>query len=505
MLARLAELPLLVVLLGVTGALSLVPALHAIANAEFALARAFFYGALILLMLTAMLGIATAAYTPRNAARSHLAALVGAYLLLPVAMALPMTEALPSSSLTDAWFEMVSCFTTTGASVYPAHGLSQTIHLWRAIVGWYGGFLVLLAAYAVLMPMNLGGTEVASGRVPGRGDLQVNQAGRQAEPAQRLARVAFQLLPVFAGLTLVLWVGLLFAGETGTTALIHAMGTLSTSGVTGQASLGAAGAGLPGEGLIFLFFLFAITRRALPDPSPVRHRPSLLSDPELRLALALIALVSTVLIARHWLFVHVDGEGEAGGGPWRAMWGYVFTTASFLTTTGFISSEWQPAAEWSGLGTPGLVLMALAIIGGGTATTAGGVKLLRVYALLRHGERELDKIIFPNSISRGGADARRLLHEGAQLAWVFFMLFACSIAIVCGVLTLLGQAFEPALVLAIAALTTTGPLAQLGAEAPIAYATLPDAVKAALGLAMIVGRLETLALLALVLPGRVLR
>ena len=62
--------------------------------------------------------------------------------------------------------------------------------------------------------------------------------------------------------------------------------------------------------------------------------------------------------------------------------------------------------------------------------------------------------------------------------------------------------FEPALVLAVAALTTTGPLAEVGAQQPIAFADLSDAVKAVLGLAMIVGRLETLALLALILPGR---
>ena len=130
------------------------------------------------------------------------------------------------------------------------------------------------------------------------------------------------------------------------------------------------------------------------------------------------------------------------------------------------------------------------------------MKLLRVYALFRHGERELERIIHPNSIGHGGTEARRLRREGAQLAWVFFMLFAVLIAVTTALLTLFGVEFEPALVLAIAALTTTGPLAEVGAVQPIAYAGLADSVKAVLGLAMIVGRLETLALLALMLPGR---
>ena len=90
MLARLAELPLLVILLGATGMLAMFPASHALIMNNHELARDFFYSGLALLLLTVMLAIATAAYTPRNAARSHLVALAGAYLALPVAMVLPL-------------------------------------------------------------------------------------------------------------------------------------------------------------------------------------------------------------------------------------------------------------------------------------------------------------------------------------------------------------------------------------------------------------------------------
>lgn len=502
MLARLAELPLMVVLLGVTGCLALLPALHAVATDQSELARAFFYAALILLIITVMLGIATAAFSPRDAARSHLAALVGAFVVLPFAMVLPLHEALPDTSLVNAWFEMTSSFTTTGATVYPADRLSDTIHLWRATVGWYGGFLVLLGAYAILAPLNLGGSEVASGRVPGRGAVGAAQVTRTAEPAERLNRYALQLFPVFTGLTLALWVGLLIAGEAATPALIHAMGTLSTSGIAGQTGLSQSDAGLPGEMLIFVFLIFAVTRRALPGVKPTAQRRHLLADPELRLAGLILLSVTAVLFLRHWFVADPGGADDSGARALVSLWGMLFTAASFLTTTGYVSAEWQTAAQWSGVGTPGLILLALAIVGGGTATVAGGVKLLRVYALMRHGERELERIIHPNSIGRGGGSARRLRAEGAQLAWVFFMLFAFTIVILASVLTLLGVAFEPALVLAIAALTTTGQLADLGTAVPIPYGDLPAAVKVALGLAMIVGRLETLALLALILPAQ---
>jgi trk system potassium uptake protein len=500
MLARLAELPLLVVLLGLSAVIALVPASYALGADDLDHARDFMYSALILMVITVMLGIATAAYAPRDGGRSHLAALVLAYAVLPFALALPLTEALPDTTLTNAWFEMISSFTTTGASVYMPERLADAIHLWRATVGWFGGFLTLLAAYAILAPLNLGGSEVATGRIPGRGGIGTAQTGRTVDPAQRLTRFALLLFPVYASLTFLLWCGLLVLGEPAMSALIHAMGTLSTSGITGQTAFAASEAGRSGEVLVFLCFAFAVTRRALPGIRLAENRRPLLQDPELRLAGLIILAVTLFLFLRHG-FVAAGPDTTAAALP--SLWGILFTSASFLTTTGYVSGDWLTATSWTGIGAPGLVLLGLAIVGGGTATAAGGVKLLRVYALLRHGERELEKVIHPNSIGRGGGDARRLRREGAQFAWVFFMLFATSIAVVMALLLLLADlGFEDAMVLAIASLTTTGQLADIGSAEPILYGDLAASAKVILGIAMVVGRLETLALLALVLPGR---
>jgi trk system potassium uptake protein TrkH len=502
MLARLAELPLLVVLIGLSGALALLPALFAVATDQTATGRDFLWSALIILICTVMLGIATAAFSPRNLARSHLAALVGAYAVLPPVMALPLLEAVPDTTFANAWFEMISAFTTTGATVYDPGRLPDAVHLWRALVAWFGGFITLLAAYAILAPLNLGGSEVASGRVPGRGAVGASQVTRTAEPTERLVRFALQIFPVYTALTLALWVALLVAGDDGITALVHALGTLSTSGISAPRPPGTEGSGVMGEVLILAFLIFAITRRAFPVTWPAQNRPSIFRDPELRLAAVIIVSVNLILFLRHWMQADTGITPVEGSRALASLWGVLFTTTSFLTTTGYVSSDWQTGAAWSGIGTPGIVLLSLAIIGGGTATTAGGVKLLRVYALLRHGERELERIIHPSSIGRGGTGARRLRREGAQLAWVFFMLFAVSIAVTTSLLTLAGQEFEPALILALAALTTTGQLAEVGAAQPIGFIGLSDSVKLILGLAMTVGRLETLALLALVLPVR---
>ena len=174
---------------------------------------------------------------------------------------------------------------------------------------------------------------------------------------------------------------------------------------------------------------------------------------------------------------------------------------------------WQGSRAWSGLSSPGLILAGLALMGGGVATTAGGVKLLRVYSLARHGERELERIIHPSSVSGGGRIARRLRREGAYLAFIFFMLFASSIAVTVALVSIQQIEFETATILSIAALTNTGPLAgaipltpAFEASAGIASAPwegwsgLPAMTKIVLACAMVVGRLEILAILALFSP-----
>ena len=144
--------------------------------------------------------------------------------------------------------------------------------------------------------------------------------------------------------------------------------------------------------------------------------------------------------------------------------------------------------------------MGLALIGGGVATTAGGVKLLRVYALYLNGLREMQRLVHPSSVGRASSQSRRIRSKGAYVAWIFFMLFALSMTFVTLVLTFTGVGFEEAMVLAVAALSTTGPLVHAAAETPIMLGQLSPAAKLTLCGAMVVGRLETLAIIAMFNP-----
>jgi len=142
----------------------------------------------------------------------------------------------------------------------------------------------------------------------------------------------------------------------------------------------------------------------------------------------------------------------------------------------------------------------LALMGGGVATTAGGVKLLRVFTLYLNGLREMQRLIHPSSVSGKGAGNRRIRRQGAYTAWIFFMLFAMSLALVTLTLTGFGTTFSDALVMSVAALSTTGPLLDVAGADPILLMDLSNGAKLCFAAATILGRLETLAIIALMTP-----
>lgn len=516
-MTRLLQLPLILLFMAVAAAAMLAPAVHALVRGDERIARAFFFSAAGFLLLVAMIGVAIGARRPPARARSQLVAMAGAYAVLPLMMAIPFHLAIGDTTFFNAWFEMVSALTTTGATVYDTPGrLEPSLHLWRAITGWLGGFLVLVGASAILSPMDLGGAEVISGRVPGRGQGGGQGGARGAgrgtaadrprgrdgavrnDPALRLARQSATLLPAYAGLTMIVWIALLLAGMDSFVALCLALSTLSSSGITPGLGLPATGAGVVGEAVIFVFLCIGLSRRFLPGAVLVDRSRPFLRDHEVQTAMVVMLVVPALLFALRWLAG--GAPGQTLGTALHALWGALFMTLSFLTTAGLESASWTATRTWSGLGSAGLLLAGLAIVGGGIATTTGGVKLLRVFALFKHGEGELQRIVHPNAVGGGGDGDRRLRDKGAFAAWVFFMLYALTLALGLGALTFAGQPFGQAMVLAVSAVSTTGPLATLAADPALRYADLGPGVKSVLAGLMVLGRMEVLAILALLAP-----
>ncbi|MFN6978695.1 MAG: TrkH family potassium uptake protein, partial [Gemmobacter sp.] len=251
---------MIVILMGIGGAAMALPAAHGFATGDDRSGRAFLYSGLMVLVLAAMLALATVNRRPPDVARSQLASLGLAYLVMPLVATLPFIVAVPDTRLINAWFEMVACFTTTGGTLYDTLGrLPMSVHLWRGTVAWLGGFFVLVAAASILAPMNLGGFEVLTPGAAGPDRPARGPMARRADPALRALSHAQMLFPVYTAITLALWLGLLIAGEGSTVALIHAMGTLSTSGISPVLGLDGGQAGFAGEAVVFAGLLFAVT------------------------------------------------------------------------------------------------------------------------------------------------------------------------------------------------------------------------------------------------------
>ena len=175
----LRQFPAFVVLLMVASAMMLLPAVHAAQLGEWRVARVFLEHAVFFLLFGIILGLATMNRKVRVPPRYFLMTLLFAYMLLPLMLAAPLVALVPAIGLGGAYFEMLSCLTTTGATLFDRpQAVAESIHLWRALVGWMGGLLILVSTFAILAPLNLGGFEIGHAGDDRKGVARSGTVGR---------------------------------------------------------------------------------------------------------------------------------------------------------------------------------------------------------------------------------------------------------------------------------------------------------------------------------------
>jgi trk system potassium uptake protein TrkH len=498
MIQQFARLPFVLKIMSLGAVTMWVPAIFALVNEEFFQARMFFYTGVVGLFFVVMIALAITNRVIKESGFQQVIHIGASLAILPVYLAIPVAEIIGNTSFINAYLDMVGALTTTGLRVFDADRLPASVHLWRALVAWQGGALMWAVASAILAPLNLGGFEVSGGHAGHR--VGPSHSLTFQDRQRLLARAARMLLPAYVGFTASLWLILTILGSPSLDALIHAMSVMSTSGISGQHSFVSAQSGLIGEIFVFGFFVFGITRIAFSQERMGAHKSNIFIDPEFRLALVIILTLALGLFVRHWVGAFDGGDQTSWSQAFRALWGGIFTVTSFLTTTGFVSEFWQDAQVWSGLETPGFLFMGLALIGGGVATTAGGVKLLRVYSLYLSIIREMDRMEHPSSVGQSRSHLRSDLRAGAFIAWVFFMLFVVAIASFTMIFAWFGLDFEHAIVLSITGLTTTGPLLDVAGLGNFGILAMSLPLKLMIALSMIFGRLEILVVLALMSP-----
>ena len=225
-----------------------------------------------------------------------------------------------------------------------------------------------------------------------------------------------------------------------------------------------------------------------------------INDRETKLALVLVCVsVVTMLSFQYPQLAALRTWSELSDVALN-VWGAIFTTVSFLTTAGFKSLYFDSAMSWQPPAFVKLTLLGAAMIGGGVATTAGGLRLLRVAELIRFGTGEVSRMAFPSSVLAAPEPNAGPRGETALLAGVFLILFILLAALLSMGLGTAGFSFEEATTVAVAALTSAGPLASAVLGPEFGFGDTAGVVKLMLCMAMIVGRLELLALISLLNP-----
>lgn len=400
----------------------------------------------------------------------------GIWLSFPLFGALPFVLGMPDASWTDGFFEAMSAFTTTGATVFVGlEELPAGTLLWRGLMQWYGGLGIVVVAMVFLPTLKVGGMQL----------FRSEAFDTLGKILPRAGEIAIRLTLIYLGLTFACMIGYLWAGLSMFDAIVHAMTTLSTGGMANY-DASFAGFGPGARDVAALFMLLS----ALPfvryiqffsgDPKPLWR------DPQIHAFLMTLAAVIALLA------LHVALRSEEPAGSVRDV---AFSVISIITGTGFATADymlWGPFAV--------SVFFVIGLIGGCSASTSCSIKVFRYQILAAAVVTEVRRLHSPNRVVTARYGGQPITADVMNAVMAFFLFFFLALGLVTVALVTLGLPPVTAISGAAAALANIGP--GLGPEIGPSgnFASLPAAAKWLLAITMLVGRLELLTVLVIFTP-----
>lgn len=410
--------------------------------------------------------------------REALVVVTSSWVLIGVLGGLPYLFDGVFRSPVDAYFETISGFTTTGATVLDeiAGSLSHGMHFWRCFTHWLGGMGIVVLFVAVFPQLGVGGKALFKQEVPG----PITEGLRP-----KIRETSIALYRIYLLLTLACVVALRLAGMSWFDAACHAASTLGTGGFsTNNASIaGYDSAAI--EMVIALFMLLAGVNFGLYFLALRGGGGRALRDRELWAYLGLVAAM-TALIA---LIIAPEKDGIVD-----ALRASVFQVLAVITTTGFITDDYDVYPNVAKA-----LIFGLFFVGGMAGSTAGGIKTIRVIILARGCVREVARTFRPQLVTAVKVGRRNIDGETVSAVFVFFAVYVAIFLVG----TLLMAPVTDDLVTASTAVAVTlgnvGPgLGDVGATESFSF--LPGAAKLLLSGLMIIGRLEVFTVLVLLVP-----
>lgn len=393
--------------------------------------------------------------------------------------AVPFLASSLDIGLADAFFEAVSGLTSTGSTVLVGlDDMPPGILMWRALLNWMGGLGVIAFGIFVLPFLNIGGVSY----------FNIESSSTDDRPFERFNTFAYALLGVYAFSTLVCMILYASAGMDGFDAITHAMSTMATGGFANYDTSFARYADNPA--IMWISTTFMIVG-ALPFTILIlfalRGRLDALADPQIKVFIGyILAFVFGVAI-----YLRLS----QGVPFFDALTASAFNFTSIITTTGFASQDyslWGPFAV--------ACAFIATFLGGCSGSTTGGIKAYRFLILFELIHNGLRRLVYPHTV-QSVRYGDRTVDDDTQRAVV---LFICALFMIwlflCLALAATGVDLVTAISGSITCLTNVGP--GLGPIIGPAgnFAPLPDSAKWILSLAMLMGRLELLAVLVIFTP-----
>lgn len=395
--------------------------------------------------------------------------------------ALPYLLSGATAAYTDAFFETMSGFTTTGATVLAdVEALPRGLLFWRSLTHWIGGMGIIVLSLAVLPFLGVGGMELYKAEVPGPTPEKLTP---------RVQQTALFLWGVYVLLTVLETIVLTAGGMGLFDALNHSFATIATGGFsTKNASVGHFDSAYF-EWAITVFMFLSGINFSLHFLMLTGRTRSALQDEELR-AYAVLTVSASVVVA---LFLPGRFDGVE-----PALRTAAFQVVSLMTSTGFATANYDLWPEFTHF-----LLLLLMIVGACAGSTGGGCKVVRFLLLGRQIRAEVVSLLHPRAIVNTRVNGKVVSSRALSSVTAFFMLYIAILALA----TLAVAAFDhPKLDLVtslsgvVACLSNVGPgLAALGPAENFAW--LPEGVKWILSFCMLAGRLELFAVVLLFVPG----
>lgn len=388
-------------------------------------------------------------------------------------------------SLTDAYFEAMSGFTTTGATVMTnIESMPRSILLWRSQTQWLGGMGIILLSIAILPLLGVGGMQLFKAEVPG---ISVDKI------SPRISETAKTLWIVYLFFTCLQFLLLILGNMSIYDALCHTFSTISTGGFSPKNSSIEHYNSLYIEVVITVFMLLGGINFILLYKAFHKQFKQIFSDIELRTYFGILGV--SILLISGSLYYEELGSGSAHFDSLsHSLRIAIFQVVSIMTTTGFSSVNWESWPVFSQT-----ILFFLMAIGGMAGSTAGGTKLIRLLVLIKHAFKELYQVIHPNAIMTIKIGNRTISREIVQSVLAFFALFLLLVVISTLLLTAMGVDFTTALSATLTSTGNVGPGLNLVGPAHN-FAFLPVAGKWILILCMLLGRLEIYTAFVLFMP-----